>query len=237
MHWLSRNWWLLLIVGALGGFIYVYAYTKIYLEVKAVPMDTVLDLVLVILALMTLLGYGVYQLIHRRIEDRVENQLREERNELSARLHASTGFVFWKHYQQEEPLTIAITRTRRALEYAERLDEKQYERLICTCKHNLAYYLAEACECKEEAHKLAKYAYERARDEKGRFKHESSYEWEETYAWVLWRFAGEDNIAKEKAHQILDELLSCSDIPIEWREEKKTHWDRLFSQSGQVGAK
>lgn len=236
MHWLSRNWWLLLSLGVLAGFIYAYIY--VHLEVQPGDISTIIiDLILVILALIAALGYGVYRWICRGIDDRVEQRLTEEGNKLCARLHVSTGFVFWKHYRQEEPLTVAIARTRLALEYAERLDEKQYEPLICTCKQNLAYYLAEKGECKEEAHKLAKYAYERARDKKGRFKYETSYEWEETYAWVLWQFAGEDNIAKEKAHQIINELLSCSDIPIEWREQKKTHWDRLFSQSGQVGPK
>lgn len=227
MHWLSRNWWLLLSLGLLGWFI--WGYTKIHLKPDAADTYNILvDLILIVLALIGVAGYGIYRWISRGIDDRVENRLREEQNALSSRLDTSAGFVFWEHYQQEHPLEIAIGRARRALQHAERLDEKQYEKLICTCKQNLAYYLAEQEESKDDAHKLAKYAYERARDEKGRYKYETSYQWEETYAYVLWRFAGEDKITKEKAHLIINDLVSCAQIPLEWRERINNKWGRLF---------
>lgn len=231
-HWLSRNWWLLLSLGVLGGFI--YGYTRIHLEEVGDKYTIIVDLILIILAVIAVAGYGLYRWICRGIDERVEHRLRENENALSARLHASTGFVFWEHYR-EKPLKVAIARTWYALEFAERLDEKQYENVICTCKQNLAYYLAEKKESKDDAHKLAKYAYERARDEKGRYKYGKSYNWEETYAWVLWQFAGEDKVWQDKARNIVDKLQSNPDIPPDWRKEVKDKWDKVFSQSGQTG--
>jgi len=226
MYWLSRKWWLLLL-GLVALAAFIYGYTQVHLKVET-EYAVVVDLILFILALTTIMGYGAYLLICRGIEDRVEHRLRENENALSARLHSSTGFVFWEHYRGGKPLEVAIARTRYALDCAKGLDEKRYEVLICKCKQNLAYYLAEAKESKDEAHILAKYAYERARDKKGRFKYETSYEWEETYAWVLWQFAEEDEVAREKARQIIASLISSADIPVKWRNEVKTDWDNLF---------
>jgi hypothetical protein len=245
-HWIKKNWWIIFSLVVLGFIIYLFATIHITLEAND-KYTLFVDLILIILALITLAGYGVYRWICRGIDERVECKLAEEGHALSARLHASMGYVFWLNCLNENPLSMAIEKTKQALKDTETLDQKNYEELICRLKCNLAYYLAEAKskgqeelltrESSIEAHKLARYAYERARDKRNRYRHEISYEWEETYAWVLWQFDTSDDISKNKAKEIITSVLSSENISFEWRQKTKEKWDKLFSQATQAQMK
>lgn len=127
----------------------------------------------------------------------------------------------------------AIRNAERALKHANKLAEVKHEEVICRCKSNLSYYLTERqrkkrdFKDKETALELALYAYQVAR-EKRALQYVRPYNWEETYAWVLWHFAKDENKeAKEKARQIIDELQERINIPDDWHERIEKKWAKL----------
>ena len=113
------------------------------------------------------------------------------------------------------------------------------EELLCTCKNNYAFYIAERqrrrnieemkidLQDKKDAHKLAEYASGVAQSERAS-RYREPYEWEDTYAWVLWHFAGVDEEAIKKACKIVDELKARTTIPFEWRQKLDERYEELF---------
>lgn len=161
-----RVWHVLLIV--LIVLLIVYVSTRYTLE-KGDKYTILIDLVLITLAFAAAAGFGIHLLIRRDVEARAEEITAESKNVTSAEVHTSLGFVWYKHHvarvqdkkdtdktkqeksdQNSRPgdkavdyLRFAIDETRIALEHANKLNEQRHKVLICTCKNNLAYYLAE----------------------------------------------------------------------------------------------
>lgn len=104
-----------------------------------------------------------------------------------------------KHNEKEEKtnrddyidyLESAIKLTKRALDRANQLGEKEYEKLICDCKNNLAYYLAERYKegrakmgDKELARSCVDYVYKRI----AKYPHDKE-EWADTCQFVWQQF-------------------------------------------------
>jgi len=193
-RWLGRNWWKLLLSIMVSSLIVVYTITRYQLEAPD-KYTIFVDLITIILALAGAIGFVVFRLISREVESQLREALREDERvlregQIYTRVEsmANTGLSFYEQYRtlsglkdyiknkKKTPSEIdpmrylnrAIERTTSALELAEELDEKKYERIICICKNNLAYYLAERQKKgkaqpgdKELAKKYAEYVRER----------------------------------------------------------------------------
>lgn len=142
----------------------VYISTRYTLK-ETDKYDILVDLIFIVLAFTGAVGYGVYSLIRRDVEARTREVMTESNNVTGAGVHASLGYVWYRHHEasrqaslsrQKKPiekedsndnvidyLQFAIDEGRIALKYANKLDEQRHEELICACKNNLAYYLAE----------------------------------------------------------------------------------------------
>ena len=253
--WASRNWLILFGIVILGIFIGTH-----YEFPAADKYRVLVDLILIILAVTAAVGYGIFRWISRSVSGQVMKEAREDRNISRAQTHTSLGYSWFQHYsigiENESPgmskiryLELAIDSTRRAIDYANRLTEKEeevQEEIICVCKNNLAYYLAERqrdrsakgmkidLHDKKEAHELAKYAYQVARSERAS-RYREPYQWEETYAYVLWRFADDDEESKKKALEIVHELKSRTTLPFEWRQNLDKVYIELMEIKEDVG--
>ncbi len=176
------------------------------------------------------------------ITDEIRKKAKDDRNIMRARVETSSGYVWYEHHNigvkherdakagsnSPDYIALAISHGELALKDANKLNEKDHEELICRCKSNLAYYLAERHRKKrhptdkERALELARNAYQVAQ-EKRALEYVRPYNWEETYAWVLWQFADNDEAAKQKAREIINGLRGRIELPDPWREtiEKK----------------
>ncbi|GAF77620.1 unnamed protein product, partial [marine sediment metagenome] len=188
------------VVLILIAFLIIYAFTR-YQLTEAGRYRILVDLIFIMLALTGAVGYGVYRWIARTVEARAEEITVETKNAIGTQVSTSLGYVWYQHHKKgkteekkspdEAPvdyLKLAIDITRKALEYANKLDEQRHEELICVSKNNLAYYLAEKKRIekkinkgdKELARAYAKYIYDRIE----KYPHRRS-EWADTYQFVM----------------------------------------------------
>ncbi|NQU82387.1 MAG: hypothetical protein HQ539_00345 [Parcubacteria group bacterium] len=119
-----------------------------------------------------------------------------------------------------------ISKARSALNYAEMLKGTKDEKIILHAKNNLAYYLTIARIRENEARMLIKEVYQKA----GEY---NNYNWIETYLWVCWCFAKDENEKKE-ARKIFYELYKQKDIITKRElksklEEYKQFFDQVFT--------
>lgn len=186
----------------------------------------------------TSLGYVWYQHYVAEKERQSEmEKLHDQLNEVKESLNL-------KHQEETEAnprstyyLTRAIRNAEKALQHTDKLEETKHEELICRCKNNLAYYLAEKqrkegnFQDKEKALELAKYAYRVAKKKRASpwYIKDEFYRFEETYAWVLWHFAEKgDEAAKQKAHEIINGLQRRTDLPPAWSKSISKAWADYF---------
>lgn len=234
-----KNAWLILLgIVILGTFIGSH-YTPAPDKYKIL-----LDLITFMVALTAVVGFGIYRWIWRNIRDRVDKIADADRNFTTAEVQTSLGFAWWLHFNDEKKkqkhppddrsmvyLSRGINNAERALKHADKLNEAEYEEIICRCKSNLAYYLTERhlikehAEDKERCLESAFYAY-RVAQEKRALQYIRPYEWGETYAWVLWHFA-KDQQTKQKAQTIVAGLLERTDTPGDWCDKMDKKWKDL----------
>lgn len=132
-------------------------------------------------------------------------------------------------------LETAIAHARSSVTFAEYLTNTSNFIIKFKCKNDLAYYLAEQNDYlaeqnekntrnKKEALELGQEVYDAANDEKYK-RVNATYRWIETYAYVLWKFYKDDPYYKNKAADIMTELLFKRDIPPEYRESTIKEWE------------
>lgn len=153
-RWLSTNWWIILILILAGGFICGYIITHYQLKTPD-KYSIFVDLILIFLALIAAVGYGVYRLISQRIQrESAEIAEMRTRRALASSINNQGFYYFWRPYKRSKDakspdislLGSAIEVTREAYyRYAIHLDEKDRsaEEVICGVSNNLAYYLTE----------------------------------------------------------------------------------------------
>ncbi len=173
-----RVWHIL--VPVLIVFLTVYVSTRYSLQGDD-KYTVLIDLILIMLALTGMIGYGIYRWISRGVADRVALAMKEGRNFTRAQVETALGLSSYNQYKNEvkrtdgmndvwkklskiqskredkesreaerKPTDVdmtclqdAIASATRALGLLKGLKEDKYEMLICICKNNLAYYLAE----------------------------------------------------------------------------------------------
>lgn len=124
-------------------------------------------------------------------------RIEQEKNSSFYDLHLELGVVYWMQYEttydgkgkivldekQKAFLDFAILTGEEVLREANRLEEKDFEAMICDAKNNLAYHLAVRglAEDFETILDLAKYVYTKARN----FDYRDTWFWVETYAFSL----------------------------------------------------
>ncbi|HIE34906.1 MAG TPA: hypothetical protein EYP79_01750 [Campylobacterales bacterium] len=177
--------------------------------------------------------------------ENIREQAEEDRIFFISRFAYTSSVVYWRHYEavgEGTPLyrtylDYTIKEAKNALDYAEKLKDKSArKRYICDCKNNLAYHLAVRGDRKDKrnAHKLAKYVYDKAADYEKEF-HWKEFHWIETYAWVLMRFAvrntAEGQEEFETGLQIIKRLLTDEDIDSDdstWRQRTRERYEAKF---------
>jgi hypothetical protein len=242
--WLSRNWLVLIGIVVLGTFI-----ATNYKFQPGEKYQVLVSLILITISITAAVGYGIFKWIWANIKGRLETTAEEERNAARAEVQTSLGFIWYKHHELRikheggakadnnaiDYLSLSIEHAEYALGFANELNETEHDVLICRCKNNLAYYLTERHrkeehpQDKKRVHVLAQYAYEVAKKmSSSQYIENLAYNWEETYAWVLWQFAGDDQEAKQKAREIVHGLQKRPAIPFIWRESLKEDYAELF---------
>ena len=155
-QWWKSKWiWVVVIIisaAAVFGIIQPFVWRGIYGQYPprgTIDLSTLLTIVLTLLAIgVAVFGGGIYYILSRRIEERAKTAAYDEIMRGSARLMTHIGYVFWGKYKRRKEetqyLDLAIEVTGYGLGYMSRLPEKKREnqRLLCTIKNNLAYYLA-----------------------------------------------------------------------------------------------
>lgn len=118
-----------------------------------------------------------------------------------------------------------INQTRSSLFTTRELDQKKDEQVICMLKNNLAYYLAIARIDGEQARKLIEDIYEKAKNYP-----QGWYRSKDTYVWVLWRFA-KNQEERKKALKLFQELYAKVDqIPARDFKETLEEFKIFFDQ-------
>lgn len=203
-------------------------------EVESLKYELFRDVLMAFLAFATIVGSAIYLVLNKVIEARVkelnkvvEEGAKESIEEAKSLVFAKQNF-FWCTQKEEEKrqeikemllehrevdsesliwLDELVARARKALNFAAQLDERTYEIGICVAKNNLAYYLAlrRSPSEREEAKELM----DGVREKLG--KYDGWYHWLDTYIWVLWRFA-ENEQDKQKARNVFHELYGKRDI-------------------------
>lgn len=95
------------------------------------------------------IGLGLWHFKQYQAESKRKEQMakmREKLTKIQSRLQSEKRSKTKHNPINDDPLDYlqnAIKSATRALKFTKELDEKEYEELICVCKNNLAYYLAE----------------------------------------------------------------------------------------------
>ena len=152
------------------------------------------------------------------------------------------GFLFWNLFEVEKKkengentpvskalVRLAIERAEKSLDYAKKLPENEYIIDIYRCKSNWVYFLADGAKIGVELTKKDK---ERALILSNElFKNVSKqdypdyYEYQENCAWALQQLSEKkDEVSKQKAGNIIRELLKDESIPHTRREEIEKKW-------------
>lgn len=124
-------------------------------------------------------------------------RIEQEKNSSFYDLHLELGVIYWMQYEttydgkgkivldekQKAFLDLAIVTGEEVLREVNRLEEKDFEAMICAAKNNLAYHLAVRglADDFERILDLAKYVYTKARN----FDYRDTWFWVETYAFSL----------------------------------------------------
>ena len=190
--WVSRNWWIILIFVLTGGFIYGYIITHYQLQTFD-KYSIFVDLILIFLALIAAVSFGVYRLISQRVQIDAAKAARTEMLKSSGKLLTYIGFVYWEDfeisgYKETRYRDMAIELTQDAYaSYASKLDDKDLEsqRLICDIKNNLAWYYASrrSPDDRERACEYAEYIYK-----KRNYFPSLEMEWADTHNYVWQRY-------------------------------------------------
>ena len=244
--------------------------------------DVFVELLIFLLTLLAVLGYGIYTWIGNKLESRLEDTwdklesrsedtgnklesrlnegLQKEQQELQKvheeiknsqilfriRLQRNMGYLFWQLYEVEkkkgknkstlvsqELIKFAIKRAKESFDWAKKLPENEYKDEVYKCKSNWVYFLAEAavedCELTMQVKEQALLLSSEILEEISKQDYPSYYQYHESCAWALQHLSeAEDKFSKQKASDIIRELLKNLNIPFSWREMIEKKWVELL---------
>ena len=187
---------ILLLLALLGGYIYSFIVPHPEVTEKYETFRDVLTIVLAVAAVtIAAAGYGVYRYLDQRITrqaiEEVRSAARIERHFSSAYGLGTSGYIYWLNYKKttdDDYLAMAISLTELAYrEHAVWLNEqeREHQRLICTIRNNLGYYLAKRGKPEDAtfARECAEYIRRKIID----FP-ESKEAWDDTYSFILQKY-------------------------------------------------
>lgn len=249
VHWLIIVLAIAIVSGLCGSVFTIFVLGTNPLPKSDDKYDVFVTLFLIFFTILGLLGYGMYIWIRGKLESRLNERLQKEEQEIEktqnlfrARLQRNMGFLFWNLFEVEkkkengentpvskELVRLAIERAEKSLDYAKELPENEYIIDIYRCKSNWVYFLADGAKIGVELTKKDK---ERALILSNElFKNVSKqdypdyYEYQENCAWALQQLSEKkDEVSKQKAGNIIRELLKDESIPHTRREEIEKKW-------------
>lgn len=199
------------------------------------------------------------------LSQRTEKEIENRQNLFRAQMLRSTGFTFWQlfvvweevkvekstqdiHTKKifEDLIRIAIEKAKGSLHYAKKLPENEYKEDIYRCKSNWVYFLAEAARV-EEFNKptrrdkvLALKCSNEILKEVSKKDFQDYYHYWESCAWALQHLSEkEDEKSKQKAHNIICELLNDKDILLlspSWHGEIENKWADFLEEKNDASA-
>ncbi len=199
------------------------------------------DILVIVLSLsavaIALLGWAVYQVISRGLDDRIKRTIDEELNVHICNLCFEFNHIYWKHYERVDYkignplegteldyLQLAIDISESAARRAGLLDQKKFDALVCVAKNNLAYHLAMRgwSADSKRAMSLAKYAYDRADN----YDYRDTCRWVETHSFTLLTFGNKEE--REEGVNIVKQLLDREDLPDFLRENMERKYRKVL---------
>lgn len=129
------------------------------------------------------------------------------------------------------------------MHYAKELPENEYKEDIYRCKSNWVYFLADAArvgEFNKPTRRDKELALEWSNEifkEVCKEEYQDYYHYWESCAWALQHLSEkEDENLKQKAHDIIRELLNDTDISHSWREEIRKKWAGFLEEKNDASA-
>jgi hypothetical protein len=178
------------------------------------------------------------------LSKRTEEEIKNNQTLFMVRVQRNMGYIFWRLFEVEEKkensrsasvskalIRLAIERAKTSLDFAEELPmNKKYKEETYKCRTNWMYFLAEAARIKspdvtnQDKEQALKFVNE-ILAEVSEQDYPDYYEYQESCAWALEHLSEEeDKNLKQKAIDIIHELLKDASIPYAWREEIKEKW-------------
>lgn len=243
-HWLNT---ILIVFVFIIGFIYSSLFFGTYQVDRYEVFRDILTLILSISALsIAALGVAIYTIVSQNFERKVKVKIEEinsqwdekiqcEIDRMFAALYLELSITYWRQYERDykigraltpekkEFLDLALRTGETALKKVSKLDEKKFEKLLCSVKNNLAYHLAVRGFAGDFQRiiDLAKYAYDRIWN----FDYEDTWIWVETYAFVLVTMGSEDQ--KKEGLGLIKELVDRKDIENWYKQYMKKKYGQL----------
>lgn len=177
---------------------------------------------------------------------KLQEEIKKNQILFGMRLQRNLGYLFWQLYEVEkkkgknkstlvskELIKFAIKRAKESLDLAKKLPESEYKDEVYKCKSNWAYFLAEAavedCELTMQVKEQALLISSEILEEISKQDYPSYYQYHESCAWALQHLSeAEDEFSKQKASDIIRELLKDLNIPFSWREMIEKKWVDLL---------
>jgi hypothetical protein len=183
------------------------------------------------------------------LSKRAEEEIKNNQTLFMVRVQRNMGYLFWNLFEVEKIkekgkitldsttkivskklINLAINRAEYSLKFSRELPEIEYKVDIYRCKSNWIYFLADAVGVKD--YKLTKKDKELALkianeilEDVSKQDYPDYYEYQENCAWALQRLSEEeDKISKQKAGDIIRELINDLNIPHTRREEIEKKW-------------
>lgn len=102
-QWLGKSWWILLICILTVAFVYAYMITH-YQLCAPDKYTIIVDLILIILAFVTLAGGAAFLVIRAGVQRRAEEIADETLNLVRGETLGNLGFVCWNQYKQSREM-------------------------------------------------------------------------------------------------------------------------------------
>lgn len=261
VHWLIIVLAIAIVSGICGSVFTIFVLGTDPLPKSDDKYDVFVTLFLIFFTILGLLGYGMYIWIRGKLESRLNERLQKEEQEIEnsrnlfrARIQRNMGYIFWKLFDVEKKkeeckntsilkdlIKLAIERTEQSLKYARELPENKYKEDINQCKANWVYFLAEAARI--EGAEITKQDKEQALIAANKILAEVSkqdyredyYHYQESCAWALQHLSEPgDKISKQKASDIIRELLNDGNTTYAWQEKQKEKWAHFLQEERDI---
>lgn len=192
------------------------------------------------------------------LSEKIEKEAKNRQNLFRAQMLRSTGYTFWQLFKvwevakakkedtpdshdshvkkvSKDLIKLAIDQAKLSLDYAKKLPIEHYKEDIYQCRANWMYFLAESVrvvgfERTELDVELALiFSNEILEDVCKEDYPNDYYHYQESCAWALQHLSEkEDKISKQKASNIIHELIEDDNIPPSWREDIRIKWEKIW---------